>query len=310
MADVADLWDLAANPDILEHLEAAWKSQIKQLSWAADTINGAANRVIGGGTWAGETADRYNEHRRKLVKDLDDCAELAGKVAGALGATAEVLRHNQELLTRERQKLAGIRSDNAGGELMFRPADRREFEQVNSAIQAANEIRERVNGRLLAEAHVFNTALSELNGWKSTYTHRTLRTLNYNIQQGGGGNHPLNRKPGTDPGDFGALAGRIVAGDIDVATLQEVFRGGAEELERELNARAAPGEHYEVHFGAASDKYQWSNGGVPVIGGTSEFGNAVVVRTGNGVSSGPAAVLPLPKGDEGRATTKVGIKLG
>ncbi|MEV4617426.1 hypothetical protein AB0J74_01760 [Asanoa sp. NPDC049573] len=309
MADVPDLWDLAADPDSLDRLEAAWKAQVKQLSWAADTINAAANRVIGGDSWAGETADRYDQHRRTLVKDLDDCAELAGKVARAIGGSAEVLRHNQALLTAERQKLAGIRSDNAGGQLMFYPADEDETRQVNRAIQAANEIRDRVNERLLADALVFNSALTELNGWKTTYSARTLRMLNYNIQQGGGGNNWLHRGPGTDPGDFGDLAQRMIDGDVDVATLQEVFRGGAEELERELNERAAPGEHYEVHFGEASDKYQWSNGGVPVVGGSSDFGNAVVVRTGNGVSSDFDSVSDLGPGDEGRSTTKVRVKL-
>jgi hypothetical protein len=133
--------------------------------------------------------------------------------------------------------------------------------------------------------------------------------LNYNIQQGGGGNNWRHRTPGTDPGDFGALAQRMIDGDIDVATLQEVFVGGGDELERELNARAAPGEHYEVVFGEASKKWQWSNGGLPVIGGASGFGNAVVVRTGHGVSSGFQSVPELPKGDEGRSATKVEVKL-
>ncbi|MCT2584466.1 hypothetical protein [Actinophytocola gossypii] len=69
----------------LDALEDAWKSQVKQLSWAADTINDTANRVIGGEAWMGETAQRYDQHRRKLVDDLDRCAELTGKVARALG---------------------------------------------------------------------------------------------------------------------------------------------------------------------------------------------------------------------------------
>ncbi|MEN3615373.1 hypothetical protein AAH979_38465 [Plantactinospora sp. ZYX-F-223] len=62
--------------------------------------------MIGSEAWTGETADRYDQHRRKLVADLDDCAELAGKVAGALGECAQTLRHNQEMLTREREKLS------------------------------------------------------------------------------------------------------------------------------------------------------------------------------------------------------------
>ncbi|WP_203863095.1 WXG100 family type VII secretion target, partial [Plantactinospora mayteni] len=309
MGNVANLWDLKADPAALESLAATWKSQVKQLTWAADTISGAANRVIGSEAWAGETAERYDQHRRKLVADLDDCSELAGKVARALGECAQVLRHNQELLAAERRKLASIRSDGAGGQLTFYPADEQEKKLVDGAVQVANEIRGRVNQELGAQALVFNQALRELKGRDGKWSSRTLRMLNYNIQQGGGGNNIWDRKPGTDDGDFGALAQRIIDGKVDVATLQEVFRGGADELQRELNARAAPGEKWEVHFGGASEKYQWSNGGIPVIGGNGDFGNAVVVRTGNGVSTNFVSVPQLSEGDEGRSATKVEIVL-
>lgn len=139
------IWNLEADPEALEAVANAWKSQIKQLSWAADTITGAANRVIGGDSWAGETAERYEQHRRKLVADLE---------------------------------------------------------------------------------------------------------------------------------------------------LQEVFRGGADELRQELN-RQDPAGKWEVHFGEATDKYQWSNGGAPpVLGASDGFGNAVVVRTGSGLSTGGVSFSP------------------
>ncbi|MFC6015331.1 hypothetical protein ACFP2T_03855 [Plantactinospora solaniradicis] len=310
MGDTANLWDLEADPATLDALENAWKSQVKQLSWAAETISGAANQVIGSESWTGETADRYDQHRRKLVVDLDNCAELAGKVARALGECAQVLRHNQEMLTAERQKLAKIKSSEAGGKLTFHPADEQETKLVNDAIQLANDIRARVDRELNPQAATFNSALGQLRGWENTWSARNLRMLNYNIQQGGGGNSPWpwNKDVGTDQGDFGTLAQRMIDGKVDVATLQEVFEDGATKLEEELNKRAAPGEKWEVHFGPASKEWQ-ADDGFPVIRGREDFGNAVVVRTGNGVSTGFVSVPMLSPGDEDRSATKVEIRL-
>jgi hypothetical protein len=48
---------------------------------------------------------------------------------------------------------------------------------------------------------------------------------------------------------------------------------------------------------------------VPAVGGTGDFGNVVVVRTGHGVSTTPQQVFDLGPGDEGRSTTKVGINV-
>lgn len=310
MGSVANLWDLEADLATLDALEGAWKSQVKQLSWAADTINDTANRVVGGAAWVGETADRYDQHRRKLVGDLDKCAELTDKVARALGECAQVLRHNQGLLTTEQQKLANIRSDNAGGKLTFYPANDQEKKLVNDAVQAANEIRGRVDQELNAQAEVFNSALGQLRGWERTWSARTMRMVNYNIQQGGGGNSPWpwSDEVGTDEGDLGKLAQRIIDGKVDVATLQEVFKGSAEKLEEELNKRAAPGERFEVHFGKASNEWHADDGGFP-IKGKEDVGNAVVVRTGNGVTTGPTSVHDLGPGDEPRSATKVQINV-
>lgn len=298
-----DLWKLEADPGVLETLAESWKAQVKQLSWAADTINAAANRVVGGDAWAGETAERYDQHRRKLVADLDDCAELAGRVGRALGECAQTLRHHELLLNTERLKLANIRSDSAGN---YYPANEQETKLVNEAIKVAKEIRNRLDQELQRQLSVFNKATAELNQWKGRWAGRNLRVLNYNIQQGGGGNNFWNRKPGHDPGDFGQLAQRLIDGEVDIATLQEVFRGGAEELQRELNARDPDGK-WQVHFGKASDKYQWSNGGIPIIGDTNDFGNAVVVRTGSGVTTGPVTNYHLGSGDEDRGALKVPI---
>jgi hypothetical protein len=143
--------------------------------------------------------------------------------------------------------------------------------------------------------------------------------VNYNIQQGGDGNQPWNLKDGwpqwprdngkgTEPKDIPTLAQRIIDGKVDIATLQEVFKDNAQMLEDELNKRAAPGEKWEVHFGRASTRGQWEDSGFP-YGGQEDFGNAVVVRTGNGVTTGPTTVTELGPGDEPRSATRTQINV-
>jgi hypothetical protein len=309
MGDNTDLWDLNADPATVETLEGAWKSQVKQLSWAADTINDTANRVIGGEAWVGETADRFDQHRRKLVGDLDKCAELADKVARSLGECAHVIRHGQGRLTTEKQKISQIRSDSPNGILTFHPADEQEKQLLAEATRAANDIRARVDKELNAHAEVFSSAQQQLAGWQGTWSSRGLRMLNYNIQQGGHGNNPnpLSRQ-GVDASDLGTLAQRIVDGKVDVATLQEVFKGNVGQLREELNKRAAPGEHFEVYFGKASDKLHW-NDGPRLFWPNEDFGNVVVVKTGDGITTGPVSTHTLPNGDEGRSATEVRINV-
>ncbi|MEQ4300910.1 hypothetical protein ABNF97_05865 [Plantactinospora sp. B6F1] len=311
MGDVGNLWDLEAQPAALDALGSAWSMQTKQLTWAAETVNSAATQVIGSEAWTGDTADRYDQHRRKLVAEFDDCAELAGKVARALGECAQVLRHNQEMLTREREKLSRIRHEQPpGGPLTFHPADEQETKQVNEAIALAKQIRARVDSELNAQARVFESAHGQLQGRRSKQTAGALRMLNYNIQQGGGGNQPFpwNKAQGTDMRDMGELAQRIIDGKVDVATLQEIFGSGAERLQQELNARAAPGERWEVHFGKASERGHWDDSLFPG-GGKEDFGNAVVVRTGDGLTTGNVRVTDLGPGDEGRSATRVRINV-
>lgn len=309
MGNVSDLWDLEANTGTLDALENAWKSQVEQVSWAADTINDTSNRVIRGQAWEGETAERFDQHRKKLVADLDKCADLTGKVARALGECAQILQHNQSLLSNERQKLANIKSDNAaGGQLTFHPANDQETKLVDDAVQAANEIRGRVDRELNAQAEVFKSALTQLQEWERTWSARNVRMLNYNIQQGGGGNSPWpwDDEVGTDERDLGTLAQRMIDDKVDVATMQEVFKGSSEKLEDELNKRAAPGEHWEVHFGKASHEWHADDGGFP-IKGKEDVGNVVVVRTGHGVTTGPSTVTDLGPGDEPRSANKTQI---
>lgn len=294
-------FELEARPEVLEAFQDAWKVQVEKLSWAADTINSAANRVIGGEAWEGETAERYEAHRRKLVADLDDCAEQAGKVADALAECAQVLRSGQNSLDAERQKLAG-QGIPYPAPASLPPEKQQVYRDVMAAVE---DIRARVDEGLNAQKAVFDAAGQRLGESEGVWSSRTLKTLNYNIQQGGGGNSFFGDQ-GHQTDEMGSLAQRLVDGRIDVATLQEVFKEDAGKLEEELNKRAAPGERWEVRFGEASDKRRMDGW----VLDKESFGNAVVVRTGNGVTAGDTTTHDLgDSGDERRSATETRINI-
>lgn len=305
MGSTVSVWDLDADPAQLEAFEAAWKAQAEKLSWAADTIVSAANRVVGG-YWDGPAAHRYDEHRRKLVGDLDDAADLAGDVARAVGECVQTLRFNQNLLDEARAKVAPrVRCVVTGveGKVDLYPEDDDQVTLTNELVQTYEQIRARVDGKLNQQLGVVNAAIERVREWADTWSGRTLRMLNYNIQQGGGGN-ALFSDQGHQKEDMARLAQRLINDGVDIATVQEVFRDGAKELERQLNLLAGPGEKWEVHFGPASLKPQAEDLGLP-----ETFGNAVIVRTDDNVSTSEVTVTPLGPGDEERSAVDVGITL-
>ncbi|MFG1793279.1 hypothetical protein [Nocardia sp. NPDC049149] len=302
MGNTATVWDLDADPKKLTAFEDGWKAQAEKLSWAADTINGAANRVVGR-RWQGPAAERYNGHRRKLVGDLDECAELAGKAARAVGECIQVLEFNQGLLNNEKAKVTAKVPSQAGlsGRVDFYPEDDAQTKLVNELVQTYEEIRGRVDEKLNPHIAVFTAATSRLQAWERTWGARTLRMLNWNIQQGGDGNRFWDEQ-GTQQEDFATLAKRLIDGKVDIATLQEVFKNGADKLQQELD-KLEPGQ-WQVHFGPGSEKGQMEQFGLE-----NDFGNVVAVRTGNGVTTDGTSVTDLGPGDEGRSTTKVRVNL-
>ncbi|GAB2678556.1 hypothetical protein [Nocardia goodfellowii] len=294
--------DLEADLAKLGSYESAWKSLKEKSSWAADTINGAANSVVGRG-WAGPASERYDGHRRKLVADVDKCADLAGRAATAVNACIHTLRFNQAQLDNEKSKLQGkVRmSVDSDGVVTLDPQDEDEDELVEKLVKAYNDIRARVDAQLAPQTAAFRAAVTEFKTLESTWTRRTLRTLNWNVQQGGNGNK-FRAKQGYQNGDMGELAQRVIDGKVDVATLQELFGSGAKKLQEELNERD-PNGNWEVHFGPASWKGQARYLGIP-----ADFGNAVAVRTGSGlIATGDPTVTDLGPGDEKRSATRVRV---
>lgn len=305
---VSNLWDLEADPATLEANAVTWLERAADLQEAQDLIDLAANRVVDGEYWTGQTADAFTTHREKLTADLGDCAELAGQVVTALNACANLLRYNQGLLTEELNLLAAVPVTRSGRQLTFHPEDDAQEQLVRNAIVTAHDVRQRVDDQLEAQRTVLANALPTLEEQKGRWTARTLRMLNFNIQEGGEGNKaaPWSRGDHGYQGRMDELADRIVNGQVDVATLQEIFRVDAEGLQRELDERAAPGERWEVQFGQASEKWRGSG----IIPGKEDFGNAVVVRTTDDLQVTDTENTEIGDGDGGRAALEVEMELG
>ncbi|MGW4365743.1 hypothetical protein ACWEKT_08860 [Nocardia takedensis] len=297
--------NLGADLGRLATYESAWKAQREKLSWAADTINDAANRVLGEDVWTGPAAGRYDAHRRELVADLDACADSTGKVASALGACISTLRYHQGLLDTARSKVEPlVRHYTDDHKVVFFPEGDEETQLVADLDSAYYGIRSRADSALNHQLEIIEAAVTRLRAADTAWSKRTLRMLNWNIQQGGDGNNLLGIGQGNQKHDMKEIARRILDGKVDVATLQEVFRDGAEELGRQLNALAPPGERWEVHFGPASERTQFYR-----PWGSDDFGNVVLVRTGDGLSTGEVSVTDLGPGDEPRSATSVRVEV-
>lgn len=107
----------------------------------------------------------------------------------------------------------------------------------------------------------------------------TVMTLN----AGGNatGNEPWDSN-GMDPGDVDELAQRIVDGDADVATLQEIWQMDVSALEEKLEEMT--GDEWDMHFVEASGKIRYDDDWEGTIYTSQPFGNLIAVRRGDGVA--------------------------
>lgn len=123
----------------------------------------------------------------------------------------------------------------------------------------------------------------------------SLRTMTWNIGRGANNIWEPWADGGTQYEELDQIAQGIVDGRVDVAMLQEVFRGDAEIIAQYIEEKG--GGHYEVRFDEAAFKWETEGG----------FGNAILVRTDgpHAISlDGEAFSEQLPgDGDEGRSVT-------
>jgi hypothetical protein len=278
-------WDLGASPDELDAIAGVLRGVGSAGDLAQDTMDRAAFRVAADGAWEGDTAEAYHQHRAKLSRDLVDFAERAPPAARALAEVAGVLRHGQQVLDRERNRLSQVPGMTISGipglfdgAVIFLPRDEGEASTVREALAAAEDVRARVDEGLAGRIAEFRTAGAAYEMLEQAWQPRTVTHLNLNAGMG--------RGAGTVRENLDELAEAIASGEADVVTLQEVLHHNLDDdgetpgLLSLLEERT--GDRWRV--AALSDPIQTDpRGWDPDNPGTQPYGNAVLVREGGAV---------------------------
>jgi hypothetical protein len=146
---VRDLWSLHAEPGRLTAAARAWRAYAGKAREAARSVDEPAQRLYEG-QWAGDTADTYDAHRRKLTDDIADGADLADRVAGALERAAGALTAAQSRLADSWARVTGqTPASRVGGDVTFRPPTPEHIAHVDAAVTEALQIRQQLDDVLL-----------------------------------------------------------------------------------------------------------------------------------------------------------------
>ncbi|NHA01466.1 hypothetical protein G5V59_21140 [Nocardioides sp. W3-2-3] len=109
---------------------------------SGDDVTRGVKAVMDAG-WEGDTRDSFDDHRRRLVADLDAGGDLAGKVASHLTLAAGSVRVAQGHLDAQWATIVSVPVHwGPGGEMTFQPRDEAEQTKVTEALARAREIRD------------------------------------------------------------------------------------------------------------------------------------------------------------------------
>jgi Ca2+-binding RTX toxin-like protein len=137
---VADLWDLHADPGRIAATAAGWRA----FAYRARLSREGVDRRAGGLHWAGDAADTYQTHRKRFGDGVDDVADLAGQLGGALDGVAALLRRGQGLLADAFATIT-TRSDRFRDSVTFHPHEPSDIDIVRAAIGEATTIRDEID---------------------------------------------------------------------------------------------------------------------------------------------------------------------
>jgi Effector protein/RTX calcium-binding nonapeptide repeat (4 copies) len=144
-----DLWQLNASPETVEQAAQAWTKFGQEARDAAQFVSDRAERLYAE-EWAGDVADTYTEHERKLNRDIRSAADLADGIAGELLRTATALTAAQRQLDDSFHEVSSLVTgvSTADGPV-FSPQNDQEVNYVEAAMRDAQFIRERLDEQLL-----------------------------------------------------------------------------------------------------------------------------------------------------------------
>jgi hypothetical protein len=283
-------WSLDASPADLEGVASILRGLGSAGEGTRDTVDSAAYLVFAGGSWAGDTAEAYQEHRGRLSDALVDLADATGSAARALDETAEVLRSGQAKLDAELDRPGDVPALRFLGRVTFFPRDETEAATVREAVSAATEIREWVDAEISLRRPAFDQAGAALQAITDAWQPRTVRHLNLNVGMG-------DRDDSTTRARLDEMAAAIAAADTDVVTLQEVLENNLDGLLAKLEAQTGQ----EWQLAAYADPIDVDPSWDPDNSGEQGYGNAILVRTGGAVD--------VPEGGDPRHTERDQIDL-
>jgi Effector protein/RTX calcium-binding nonapeptide repeat (4 copies) len=171
---VTNLWDLKAEPGQISGAAQAWQRFAGKARSSRQTIDRPAS-ALRGDAWSGDASDTYHHHRGKVGGDIDESAEVAGKISGALESVAGSLRSAQGMLTESLSAVRGrIPTSVSGDQVTFSPRKAEDISLVNTAIGEANEIRTNLDHALLDQVAKLESVRSPLGtitgAWRSVAT--------------------------------------------------------------------------------------------------------------------------------------------
>ena len=159
-----DPWQLNASPQTVERAAEGWTAYARQARDAAQLVDDRAERLYAE-EWAGDTADTYNDHRRKLTRDMRTAADLADGIAGELLRAAEALTASQRLLDGGLDEVSRlVNGVSTADGMVFYPQNDQEVMYVEAAMRDAQFIRERLDDQLLG----YQVAITRTQGDWST----------------------------------------------------------------------------------------------------------------------------------------------
>jgi Ca2+-binding RTX toxin-like protein len=174
---VPDVWYLRASPDRISSAGQAWQAYAGRARVAAEAVDAAAQRVYEA-EWAGDTAETYDAHRRKLTRDVTETADLAGAVAAALDATADALRTAQRRLDQSWTTVTGRVpwTYDGANNIVFRPRTPEEIPHIDAAVREAQEIRTGLDDALLDHVVAMERTRADWRGIATTWESKAAGT--------------------------------------------------------------------------------------------------------------------------------------
>ena len=164
------IWNLSEDVEQLDTAANAWEDVATLLGDSGDSVNAKAGSVRSSG-WEGDTADSFDDHRKRLVSSLDTASTNARSIVSVLREGAGVARSAQANLDTSWATVSGIRHVGFASLVQFFPQDEAEEKRIADAEKAATDIRTSLDTSLAAGAArmtVFVSAFDDIaSEWES-----------------------------------------------------------------------------------------------------------------------------------------------